>query len=133
MAARITSFEQYKQEYKRSVDDPEGFWADIAAGFTWKRKWDKVLDWNFTQPDVKWFTGAKLNITENCLDRHLAIRANQTAILWEPNDPKTAPIRITYKELHEQVCRFANVLKAQKVKKGDRVCIYMPMVPEVAV
>jgi len=133
MPVRITTFEEYKQEYKRSVDNPEAFWADIANNFTWKKKWDKVLDWNFTDPDVKWFIGGKLNITENCLDRHLAKRGNQTAILWEPNDPKASPVKLTYKELHEQVCRFANVLKAQKVKKGDRVCIYMPMVPEVAV
>jgi acetyl-CoA synthetase len=133
MTGRITSFEQYKEEYKRSVEDPEGFWAGIADNFSWKKKWDKVLEWNFKEPDVKWFAGGKLNITENCLDRHLATRANQTAILWESNDPKVPSVKVTYKELHEQVCRFANVLKAQKVKKGDRVCIYMPMVPEVAV
>lgn len=133
MAARITSFEQYKQDYRRSVEDPEGFWADIASNFTWKKKWDKVLDWNFNEPDVKWFIGGKLNITENCLDRHLEKRGNQTAILWESNDPKVPSVKVTYKELHQQVCRFANVLKANKVRKGDRVCIYMPMVPEVAV
>lgn len=133
MGARITSFEEYRQQYKRSIDDPEGFWADIADNFNWKKKWDKVLDWNFTGPDVKWFAGAKLNITENCLDRHLEERGNQVAIIWEPNDTKAPAVKITYKELYDQVCRFANALKAQKVKKGDRVCIYMPMVPQVAV
>jgi acetyl-CoA synthetase len=133
MKGRITSIEQYRQDYKHSVEDPEGFWADIAENFTWKKRWDKLLEWNFKGPDVKWFKGAKLNITENCLDRHLAERGNQAAILWEANDSKAPSIKVTYKELHEKVCRFANVLKAQQVKKGDRVCIYMPMVPEVAV
>jgi len=132
MEARITSFEQYQQDYKRSVEDPEGFWADIASNFTWKKKWGKVLEWNFKVPDIKWFIGGKLNISENCLDRHLKTRGDQTAILWEPNDPNGESVKISYKQLHEQVCKFANVLKAQGVKKGDRVCVYMPMVPEVA-
>ncbi len=133
MPARITTLEQYKQEYNRSIENPEGFWADIASNFNWRRKWDKVLEWNFTKPDIKWFLGGKLNITENCLDRHLEKRGEQTAILWEPNDPKGKAVKLTYRELHAQVCRFANVLKSQGVKKGSRVCIYMPMVPEVAV
>jgi len=130
---RINNFEEYQSEYKRSVSDPEGFWAGIAAHFTWKKKWDKVLDWNFTEPKVNWFNGGKLNITENCLDRHLTDRADQTAILWEANDPKEPSRKISYKELHAEVCRFANVLKNNGAKKGDRICIYMPMVPELAI
>ena len=128
--SRITSFEQYQQEYKHSVENPEKFWEEQAEQFVWKKKWDKVLEWNFDEPNVKWFIGGKLNITENCLDRHLEKRGNQTAIIWEPNDPKTKSKKITYKELHEQVCRFANVLKNNGAKKGDRICIYMPMVPK---
>ncbi|HTL82996.1 MAG TPA: acetate--CoA ligase [Bacteroidia bacterium] len=131
--ARITSFEHYQSEYKKSVDDPEKFWAEIASEFTWRKKWDKVLEWNFTEPNVKWFMGGKLNITENCLDRHLKDRGEQTAILWEPNDPKEEARKISYKELHGDVCRFANVLKKNGAKKGDRICIYMPMIPELAI
>ena len=131
--SRITSFEQYLSEYKKSVDDPEKFWGEKAEEFVWKKKWDKVLEWNFTEPDVKWFLGGKLNITENCLDRHLKERGDQTAIIWEPNDPKEAGRKISYKELHAEVCRFANVLKNNGAKKGDRICIYMPMVPELAI
>lgn len=131
--SRITSFDQYLSEYKKSVDDPEKFWAEQAEEFTWKKKWDKVLEWNFTEPNVRWFTGGKLNITENCLDRHLGERGDQTAILWEPNDPKEAGRKLSYKELHAEVCRFANVLKNNGAKKGDRICIYMPMVPELAI
>lgn len=130
--ARINSFEAYQTTYKRSVEDPEGFWSDIAAEFTWRRKWDKVLEWNFDKPDVKWFVGGELNITENCLDRHLKERGDQTAIIWEPNDPNEAGLTVTYKELHEKVSRFANLLKSLGAKKGDRVCIYMPMIPELA-
>ena len=130
---RITSFEQYLSEYKKSVDNPEQFWAEKAETFIWKKKWDKVLEWNFTEPNVKWFIGGKLNITENCLDRHLAERGNQTAIIWEPNNPKEAGRKLSYKELHAEVCRFANVLKNNGAKKGDRICIYMPMVPELAI
>lgn len=132
MSFRITSFEQYQNEYKKSVEDPEAFWADKAEHFLWRKKWDKVLEWNFTEPDVKWFIGGKLNITENCLDRHLAERDDQIAIIWEANDPNEESRKITYKELHAEVCRFANVLKNNGAKKGDRVCIYMPMVPELA-
>jgi acetyl-CoA synthetase len=133
MGARITSIEQYHSDYKRSVDTPEAFWADIAGEFSWKKKWDKVLEWDFKGPNIKWFAGGKLNITENCLDRHLAKRAKQTAIIWEPNDPKGKTRHITYHELFTEVCHFANVLKNNGVKKGDRVCIYMPMVPEAVV
>ena len=98
----------------------------------WKRRWDKVLEWDFTKPEVKWFIGGKLNITENCIDRHLPARANQTAIIWEPNHPGDRAVHITYQQLHDEVCRTANMLKKQGVKKGDRVCIYLPMVPELA-
>ena len=130
---RITSFEQYLSEYKKSIDTPEQFWAELAETFVWRKKWDKVLEWNFREPNVKWFLGGKLNITENCLDRHLKTRKNQAAIIWEPNNPKEAGRKITYQELHEEVCRFANVLKNNGAKKGDRICIYMPMVPELAI
>jgi acetyl-CoA synthetase len=130
---QITSLEEYKKTYQFSVDQPEEFWAGIAEKFLWKRKWDKVLSWNFSEPDIKWFEGAKLNITENCLDRHLEKDGDKPAIIWEPNDPGRDSITLSYKILHEQVCRFANVLKKNDVKKGDRVCIYMPMVPELAV
>ncbi|REJ83035.1 MAG: acetate--CoA ligase [Bacteroidetes bacterium] len=134
MAFRISSFEQYSQEYKQSVEQPEEFWSEKAMYFRWNRKWDKVLDWNFSEPDVKWFVNGKLNITENCLDRHLDKRGEQTAIIWEPNDPAKDAVRvITYAELYKMVCRFANVLLNNGVKKGDRICIYMPMVPEATV
>ncbi len=133
MPSQIKSLEQYHQEYNRSVAEPEAFWAEQAASFQWKKPWKRVLKWNFKTPEVKWFIGGKLNITENVLDRHLATRGKQTAILWEPNDPKSKPRKITYRQLYQQVCQFANALKAQGIKKGDRVCIYMPMTPELAV
>lgn len=130
---QINSLEQYHREYKRSVDDPEGFWSDIASEFLWRKKWDKVLSWNFKQPDIKWFAGGKLNITENCLDRHIAKLGDSPAIIWEPNDPKEATRTLTYSELLFKVKQFAHVLKNNGVKKGDRVCIYMGMVPELAI
>lgn len=130
---QINSFEQYLSEYQKSIDQPENFWSGIAEHFTWKKKWDKVLEWNFKEPSVKWFQGGKLNITENCLDRHLMEKANDPAIIWEPNDPKEKNRILSYKELHGEVCRFVQVLKNNSVKKGDRICIYMPMVPELAV
>lgn len=133
MSFCITSFEEYQTEYTQSVENPKQFWADKAEHFQWRKKWDKVLEWNFEKPDVKWFIGGKLNITENCLDRHLADRGNQTAIIWEPNNPNEEVRKLTYNELHEEVCRFANVLKNNGAKKGDRICIYMPMVPELAI
>lgn len=133
MLKKINSFEQYESDYKKSVQDPEGFWSSIAETFRWHKKWDKVLDWNFDEPSVKWFIGGKLNITENCLDRHVEEQPDKVALLWEPNDPNDAVQSFTYKELHAYVCRFANVLKKKGVKKGDRVCLYMPMVPELAV
>ena len=133
MEHQIKSFDEYLETYKKSVEDPEGFWGEIASSFQWKKKWDKVLDWNFSEPNINWFVGGKLNITENCLDRHLQTRGDKVAILWEPNDPKEASISITYKELHARVSKFANVLKSYGVEKGDRVCLYMPMVPELAI
>ena len=133
MKYTIKSFEQYQEAYAESVRDPEGFWANIAEQFTWQQKWDKVLEWNFEEPRVKWFVNGKLNITENCLDRHLKARGNKIAMIWEPNDPTERFVRYTYRELHEKVCQMANVLKRNGVEKGDRVCIYMPMIPELAV
>lgn len=130
---QIKTLEEYHEKYALSVSDPEGFWEEIANEFQWMKKWDKVLEWNFTGPDVKWFKGAQLNITENMLDRHLEKRGNKLALIWEPNDPKQRFVRYTYRELYEQVCVFANALKAQGVQKGDRVCIYMPMIPELAI
>ncbi len=131
--AKITSIEEYHQEYKKSVESPETFWAEKAEQFIWKKKWDKVLDWNFSEPKSEWFVGAKLNITENCLDRHLATKGNQIAYYWEPNNPNDKTVTLTYNQLFEQVCKFANVLKNNGAKKGDRICIYMPMVPELAI
>lgn len=133
MNYQIKSFEEYEAAYRKSVEDPEGFWAGVAENFQWRKKWDKVLEWNFEEPDIKWFQGGKLNITENCLDRHLDTKGNTLALIWEPNDPREAAVKITYRELHEKVCRFANVLKKHGAKKGDRICIYLPMVPELAV
>jgi acetyl-CoA synthetase len=130
---KITSFEEYQQAYQKSVEQPEEFWADIAANFQWRKPWDKVLEWNFKEPNIKWFQGAKLNITENCLDRHLEKLGNKPAIIWEPNDPTEDHRVLTYRQLHEKVCQFANVLKNNGAKKGDRICIYMPMVPELAI
>ena len=130
---QIKSLEAYREAYKQSIESPENFWADIASHFYWRRKWDSVLNWNFKEPKIEWFKGAKLNITENCLDRHLETMANRPAIIWEPNDPEEHHRVITYKDLHYKVCQFANVLKNNGVKKGDRVCIYMGMIPELAV
>ena len=126
MSYLIKSFEQYQNDYQASVQDPEAFWANVAEQFTWHQKWDKVLEWNFEEPNVKWFLNGKLNITENCLDRHLKTRGNKLALIWEPNDPKERYVRFTYRELHEKVCQMANVLKNNGVKKGDRVCITCP-------
>jgi len=130
---KISSFEQYKQVYKHSVEQPEEFWGDIAENFLWKKKWDKVLEWNFKDPLIKWYQGAKLNITENCLDRHLESIGERPAIIWEPNDPTEHHRVLTYQQLYEKVCEFANVLKNNGAKKGDRICIYMPMVPELEI
>lgn len=130
---QITNYDQYKAAYKKSVDDPEGFWADIASHFFWRKRWEKVLEWDFNDYHAKWFQGGKLNITENCLDRHLGMMANKPAIIWEPNDPEEHHRVLTYRELYTKVIQFCNVLKNNGVKKGDRVCIYMGMVPELAI
>ena len=130
----IKHLEEYYQVYRKSVRNPEAFWEEIAEEhFVWRKKWNNVLSWDFSKPEIKWFEGAKLNITDNCLDRHLPTRGDKTAIIFEPNDPNEEALHITYRELHERVCRMANVLKDHGVKKGDRVCIYLPMIPELAV
>ena len=130
---KINSFEEYQTEYARSVATPELFWAGKANSFYWYKKWDSVLNWNFNEPNVKWFEGGKLNITENCLDRHLKKRGNKTAITWVPNEPNEASRHLSYKELHREVCKFSNVLRSNGAQKGDRICLYMPMVPELAI
>ena len=130
---QIKTFSEYESEYKKSIDSPELFWGEVAEDFHWQKKWDKVLNWNFTEPKIEWYGGAQLNITENCLDRHIAARAEQTAIIWEPNDPNEEARHISYGELFSSVKKFANVLLANGVKKGDRICIYLPMIPEAAV
>ena len=130
---KISTFEEYKIEYQKSITDPKKFWEKKAQNFSWRKKWDSVLDWDFTKPEIKWFEGGKLNITENCLDRHLEKRGNQTAIKWIANNPKEETINLSYRELHKQVCKFANVLKKNGALKGDRICLYMPMVPELAI
>ena len=133
MEMKISTFEEYKIEYQKSITDPKKFWGKKAQNFSWRKKWDSVLDWDFTKPEIKWFEGGKLNITENCLDRHLEKRGNQTAIKWIANNPKEETINLSYRELHKQVCKFANVLKKNGALKGDRICLYMPMVPELAI
>jgi acetyl-CoA synthetase len=130
---QIKSPEQYQAAYKKSVEDPEGFWGEVARCFYWRKEWDKVLQWNFTEPKVEWFINGKLNITENCLDRHLDTIGNQPAIIWEPNDPEEHHRVLTYHDLYIKVMQFAHVLKNNGVVKGDRVCIYMGMVPELAI
>jgi len=129
---QIKTLEQYHEQYRKSVEDPEGFWSEIATNFLWKKKWDKVLEWNFIEPNIKWFLNAKLNITENCIDRHLEKLGDKPALIWEPNNPEERTRVVTYSRLHKRVCQFAQVLINNGVKKGDRVCIYMGMVPELA-
>jgi len=130
---QITSKEKYHEAKALADRDPEGFWAEIAAHFHWKKKWDRILSWEFRTPSIEWYGGAALNITENCLDRHLVHRADERALIFEPNDPKESTQSFTYRQLYQQVCRMANVLKAQGVKKGDRVVLYMPMIPNLAI
>ena len=130
----IKHLEEYYKIYRKSVREPEAFWEKIAEEhFTWYKKWDNVLEWDFKKPEIKWYQGAKLNITENCIDRHLSTKGNKTAILFEPNNPVEETQHITYNQLHERVNRFANVLKNEGLKKGDRVCIYLPMIPDLAI
>ena len=133
MSKNINSLEQYKIEYAKSIENPEAFWEEKAEQFSWQKKWNKVLSWDFTKPEVSWFEGGKLNITENCLDRHLENKGDQTAIKWIANNPDEQSRCFSYKELHTEVCKFSNVLKNNGAKKGDRICLYMPMVPELAI
>ena len=133
MSFKINSFQEYQSRHQLSVENPSKFWGDIAEHFQWRKKWTQVVKYDWLKPETKWFLGGQLNITENCLDRHLEDKGDQTAIIWEPNSPDEEVKHITYKELHSQVCAFANVLKNNGVVKGDRVCIYMPMVSELAV
>ena len=128
---QIKSLDEYHKAYQQSIEHPEQFWAEIAEQFVWQKKWDKVLEWNFSEPKIEWFKGAKLNITENCIDRHLATRGEETAIIWEPNNPDERTRIVTYNRLHKRVCQVAQMLTNLGVKKGDRVCIYMGMVPEL--
>ncbi|MEQ8289503.1 MAG: acetate--CoA ligase [Gammaproteobacteria bacterium] len=124
---------KYDDMYARSINDADAFWAEQAEEFLdWDSKWDKVQEWDFNKANIKWFEGGKLNVSHNCLDRHLAQRGDQVAIIWEGDDPEEDR-QITYKELHDEVCRFANALKEQGVRKGDRVCLYLPMIPEASV
>ena len=129
---QITSLEQYKEAYQKSVENPDAFWSEVAENFYWRRKWDKTLEWNFKEPSIKYFSGGKLNITENCIDRHLETLGEKPAIIWEPNDPTDRVRIVTYNRLHKRVCQVAQMLVNNGVKKGDRVCIYMGMVPELA-
>ena len=128
---QITSIEDYKEQYEKSLKNPEEFWQGIAKHFLWKKTWNSVVEANFKGPDIKWFKNAKLNITENCIDRHLKDMGHKTALIWEPNDPEERSRTITYNQLYKKVCLFAQVLKNNGVKKGDRVCIYMGMIPEL--
>ena len=130
---QIKDLAGYHEDYQKSIQDPDAFWGEVAEHFTWHKKWDKVSDWNFKDPSIKWFIGGQLNITENCLDRHLATIGDKPAIIWEPNDPEEKHRTLTYKQLHLKVCQFAQVLYNNGVKKGDRICIYMGMIPELAI
>ncbi len=130
---QITSESQYRQAFNDSVENPEKFWAGVAENFYWRKKWDKVLEYNFTEPSIKWFEGGKLNITENCLDRHLKNNANTAALIWEANEPNEKSVTYTYQQLYDKVCLCANMLKKHGAKKGDRICIYMGMIPELAI
>lgn len=129
----ITSFKAYSKDYIKSTENPELFWGNIAETFVWRKKWNSVLEYNWDEPKFEWFKGGQLNITENCIDRHLEKNGDKKAIIWEPNNPNEPNRILTYKELHTEVCKFANVLKKNGAKKGDRICIYMPMIPELAI
>ncbi len=130
---QINSKEEYDLAYKKSIENPEAFWSDVADNFHWHKKWDQVLHWDFVSPKIEWFKGGKLNITENCLDRWVKSQPDAAAIIWEANDPNEESRTLTYKELHFKVSQFANVLKNNGARKGDRICIYMPMVPELTI
>ena len=133
MTLRIRSFKEYQDQYKSSVENPAEFWSEIASDFLWRKKWDSTFDWNFNDPNVKWFDGGKMNITENMLDRHLKENGDKIAFNWEPNNPTDQDKKITYKELYEEVCKMGNAMRSLGIKKGDRVCIYMPMTLEAIV
>ena len=133
MVPKISTLSGYIFEYQKSITNPVGFWTNIAETFFWRKKWDNVLSWDFSKADVKWFINAKLNITENIFERHLFHRGNQTALIWEPNDPSEEPVKLTYFELFDKVNQFALILKKQGIGKGDRVALYMPMVPELVI
>jgi acetyl-CoA synthetase len=131
---KINNLEEYFKDYKKSVREPKKFWDKIASeNFTWYQEWEKVVDFNMAEADIKWFVNAKVNMTKNCIDRHLAKKGDKTAIIFEPNDPSEEALHISYTELHERVCKMANILREQGVQKGDRVCIYLPMIPELAI
>ncbi|APA00511.1 acetate--CoA ligase [Flavobacterium commune] len=131
---KIDNLEQYFKHYNKSIREPRKFWGKIAEeNFTWYQPWDKVVEFNMAEADVQWFAGAKVNIAKNCIDRHLNKRGEKTAIIFEPNNPDEEALHISYNELHQRVCKMANVLREQGIKKGDRVCIYLPMIPELAV
>ncbi len=131
---QIKSFQDYEIAYTKSIETPEKFWGEIAQeNFVWQKPWSQVLDWNFAEPNVKWFVNGKLNVTESCLDRHAATKPNQPALIWEPNSPEEESVTLSYKQLLDQVCKMANVLKKNGVTKGDRVCVYMPMIPQLSI
>ena len=133
MDHQIKNLLEYTNDYNKSITKPDEFWENIASSFLWRKRWEKTLDWNFETPKLEWFKNAKLNLTENIFERLLSTHRNKTAIIWEPNDPEISSIRISYGELYKQTCMFANAMKAQGIQKGDRVIIYMPMVPEATV
>lgn len=130
---QLKTEEEYREAYRKSVEQPAAFWSAIATTFRWKSPWTDVLSYDWSIPKTEWFIGGKLNITENCLDRHVETNPDKLALIWEPNDPNDATVQYTYQELLTAVCRFANGLKNQGVKKGDRVCLYMPMIPELTI
>ncbi len=133
MLQKISSHEEYTNAFNESINNPNDFWGEVAHSFSWKKKWDKVFSGGFEKADYKWFEGGRLNITENCLDRYLESIGDKTAIIWEPNNPSEKNRQLTYRELHEEVCRFSNALEKTGVNKGDTVCLYMPMIPELAI
>ena len=130
---QISTIEEYDTACKNAFENPETFWDDIASHYQWQKRWSKTLNWNFKEPKITWYHEGKLNITENCLDRHLKNNGETIALIWEPNNPKEPEIRMTYDQLHLAVCKFSNVLKSKGIKKGDRVAIYMPMIPELTI
>lgn len=130
---QLNTAESYHAAQALALENPEAFWADIAGHYTWKQKWNRVVSGSMEEVNMRWFDGGIMNITENCLDRHLESRGEQLALIWEPNDPRDACVRYTFTELHQAVCRFGHLLKQQGVSKGDRVCIYLPMIPELTI